>query len=61
MPPPQDVAGDQITILLVDDEEIVLKVTGRMITELGSRALPGTWGRDQSTPYRRGHARHIRL
>lgn len=46
MPPTHNNAVDQITILLVDDEEIVLRVTGLMLTELGYHVLSAAKAED---------------
>lgn len=44
--PPLDNTAEQITILLVDDEEVVLRVTGLMLTELGYRVLSAANGKE---------------
>ncbi len=43
---PNNDAVDPITILLVDDEEIVLRVTGLMLTELGYHVLSAAKAED---------------
>ncbi len=51
-----EMAGGRETILLVDDEEVITDVTGRLLTELGYQIITANSGREAVETYRQKHA-----